>query len=314
MTKNNIKGLDEYYSDLYDSALDDKSNKNYDNAINKLTEIYNNKQLDLINIQLVKLLYKEHRYQEAFEYITLNPNLYLKNIELIKIFIEVLLNNHDFIFARKVVADFNDKLLKDKVILKISVAEKNYEEYFQKSLNSKVKEFAHLGNYEFSKQKSILESSMKIPLKYFVEYGEYLLLDSFVHPLIKSSIVDTFRELKLKININERFIDKKVRELNVYGLSKLESMLSYRNIISIVNESCLKNDPTSKMMFLQYLRVNLMIIYPFNDEIIKNYKLWFEYFYKTFTGRQFDSDTEEKEEINDIGNLILSIYSELFNI
>ncbi|WP_054658211.1 hypothetical protein [Apilactobacillus ozensis] len=132
MTKNNIKGLDEYYSDLYDSALDDKSNKNYDNAINKLTEIYNNKQLDLINIQLVKLLYKEHRYQEAFEYITLNPNLYLKNIELIKIFIEVLLNNHDFIFARKVVADFNDKLLKDKVILKISVAEKNYEEYFQK--------------------------------------------------------------------------------------------------------------------------------------------------------------------------------------
>jgi hypothetical protein len=155
---------------------------------------------------------------------------------------------------------------------------------------------------------------MKLPLDYFVKYGKYLLIDPFVHPLIKSSIVDTFREVNFKEIVSEYFIDGNVKKIKIANLKKLEETKSFKIIISKIDNSKLSKDPINKMMFLQYIKLNFMIIYPFNDIIIKNINLWFEYFYNNFIGETFCTDNDERNKINAMGALILSIYSKILNV
>ncbi|MCK8624711.1 hypothetical protein [Apilactobacillus xinyiensis] len=314
MRKNSIDYLSASQLNLYESAQISKSKDDFTTAIDKLIEIYDEVQLNFINCEIVNLLFKEKRYREAKKYILLNPDVYLLNVDNIKLFVKVFLENADFILLRKTVTSFNDEKLKHEIFNEINVYELNYEKQFHDSLQSKVREFAHLGNYEFFKQKEILEASMKLPLDYFVKYGKYLLIDPFVHPLIKSSIVDTFREVNFKEIVSEYFIDGNVKKIKIANLKKLEETKSFKMIISKIDNSKLSKDPINKTMFLQYIKLNFMIIYPFNDILIKNINLWFEYFYNNFIGETFSADNDERNKINAMGTLILSIYSKILNV
>ena len=258
---------------VYMQARQAYREQDFPSAIDKLIRIPVRLQNRDVNHLLVKSLYHDHKYQLAEDFMMPTLNTYPDSWALVRLMLQVFIKNHDFIKAREAVAVFNNAPVKRKSLLLIRKAESAVQRTDLKGIQRLTDRFYHLADQSFVKQRRIWAQAMKLPLSDFVKIARRLLVDPFLRPLMRLSVLEVLRKVKISGKVEYRGLDHRRYDIKIDQLVGLTRMRSYRQVMRIVDRGYSAN-PVNALILKQNLRLELSYLYPFDDQKIRSPQLW----------------------------------------
>ncbi|UQS85509.1 hypothetical protein MOO46_02675 [Apilactobacillus apisilvae] len=255
----------------------DIQNQSYQEAINKLLDIYQNKNIFPVPVLLAKSYFMQKQFIKAINIVYDNINAFVKNYDDFRLLVKILLKNNEFIKSRELAVQVSNTFDEiDDIFILIEQSEHqftNTQSIYARELSNN---FYHMGLYKnlYSQKKSLLEGQ-KLPLALFTKYSKYLLMDPFVDSIIKSELLDTFRKLNLKETVKFIGLDKNIYDIHLSNLKELSSMYSYNYINNKLYEEYANNNPMEYFKLRAYFEYQGISMYPLNDKIIADLNNWY---------------------------------------
>lgn len=251
-------------SELYFQAEEAYKNKDYTKARKLLEKEYLEKKTFRINYFLFLVFLKIEDYIAAYE----TANEYIR---------QYIIDNEKFKKYQKaaIFAGMNVKLqeLSNNIFEYTTESEQKEFDKNQQTLltdylnkNSKLelmKQLSYLGIFPLFQQRKILKDAYGLSVDDFFINTKKILIDSNIHPLLKSNILDDYRKLNLEETVQYTDYKNTVKTLDVKKLKEIEEYKIYKKIYKEFKQLPMNNfekDLKWKEIFLK-----LMVLYPFND-------------------------------------------------
>ena len=251
-------------SELYFQAEEAYKNKDYTKARKLLEKEYLEKKTFRINYFLFLVFLKIEDYIAAYE----TANEYIR---------QYIIDNEKFKKYQKaaIFAGMNVKLqeLSNNIFEYTTESEQKEFDKNQQTLltdylnkNSKLelmKQLSYLGIFPLFQQRKILKDAYGLSVDDFFINTKKILIDSNIHPLLKSNILDDYRKLNLEETVQYTDYKNTVKTLDVKKLKEIEEYKIYKKIYKEFKQlpmNDFEKDLKWKETFLK-----LMVLYPFND-------------------------------------------------
>lgn len=251
-------------SELYFQAEEAYKNKDYTKARKLLEKEYLEKKTFRTNYFLFLVFLKIEDYIAAYE----TANEYIR---------QYIIDNEKFKKYQKaaIFAGMNVKLqeLSNNIFEYTTESEqKEFDKNQQKLLtdylnkNSKlelIKQLSYLGVFPLFQQRKILKDAYGLSVDDFFINTKKILIDSNIHPLLKSNILDDYRKLNLEETVQYTDYKNAVKILDVRKLKEIEEYKIYKKIYKEFKQ--LPIDDFEKDLKWKEIVLKLMVLYPFND-------------------------------------------------
>lgn len=251
-------------SELYFQAEEAYKNKDYTKARKLLEKEYLEKKTFRTNYFLFLVFLKIEDYITAYE----TANEYIR---------QYIIDNEKFKKYQKaaIFAGMNVKLqeLSNNIFEYTTESEqKEFDKNQQKLLtdylnkNSKlelIKQLSYLGVFPLFQQRKILKDAYGLSVDDFFINTKKILIDSNIHPLLKSNILDDYRKLNLEETVQYTDYKNTVKILDVRKLKEIEEYKIYKKIYKEFKQ--LPMDDFEKDLKWKEIVLKLMVLYPFND-------------------------------------------------
>lgn len=251
-------------SELYFQAEEAYKNKDYTKARKLLEKEYLEKKTFRTNYFLFLVFLKIEDYIAAYE----TANEYIR---------QYIIDNEKFKKYQKaaIFAGMNVKLqeLSNNIFEYTTESEqKEFDKNQQKLLtdylnkNSKlelIKQLSYLGVFPLFQQRKILKDAYGLSVDDFFINTKKILIDSNIHPLLKSNILDDYRKLNLEETVQYTDYKNTVKILDVRKLKEIEEYKIYKKIYKEFKQ--LPMDDFEKDLKWKEIVLKLMVLYPFND-------------------------------------------------
>ena len=132
--------------------------------------------------------------------------------------------------------------------------------------NSKLelmKQLSYLGIFPLFQQRKILKDAYGLSVDDFFINTKKILIDSNIHPLLKSNILDDYRKLNLEETVQYTDYKNTVKTLDVKKLKEIEEYKIYKKIYKEFKQ--LPMNDFEKDLKWKEIVLKLMVLYPFND-------------------------------------------------
>ncbi len=267
---------------------------NFHQAASYFEMAYDKKQeLDLNRI-LVGTLYEDQQFSLANVYLEDFLDDYLNTEELFKLAINVLLKNQNFIYAREM-TNFSDPRWQNWAIDEISNQELSTRSQMSATQKTLMQSFYHLSDGNFAKQRSRFESSFKLPLHEWWSGVKFLLLDPYINPLIRSSLIETAQKLVIDEKVDFYWIDKKIYQVNPSKLKPLLQVDEYIKLKKMLDDELGSDDPLAGEMLTANLRMQTSILYPKISAGIFELRNWIDEMINQYQGADKISRMSDKQ-------------------
>lgn len=251
-------------SELYFQAEEAYKNKDYTKARKLLEKEYLEKKTFRINYFLFLVFLKIEDYIAAYE----TANEYIR---------QYIIDNEKFKKYQKaaIFAGMNVKLqeLSNNIFEYTTESEQKEFDKNQQTLltdylnkNSKlelIKQLSYLGVFPLFQQRKILKDAYGLSVDDFFINTKKILIDSNIHPLLKSNILDDYRKLNLEETVQYTDYKNTVKILDVRKLKEIEEYKIYKKIYKEFKQ--LPMDDFEKDLKWKEIVLKLMVLYPFND-------------------------------------------------
>lgn len=251
-------------SELYFQAEEAYKNKDYTKARKLLEKEYLEKKTFRTNYFLFLVFLKIEDYIAAYE----TANEYIR---------QYIIDNEKFKKYQKaaIFAGMNVKLqeLSNNIFEYTTESEqKEFDKNQQKLLtdylnkNSKLelmKQLSYLGVFPLFQQRKILKDAYGLSVDDFFINTKKILIDSNIHPLLKSNILDDYRKLNLEETVQYTDYKNTVKILDVRKLKEIEEYKIYKKIYKEFKQ--LPMNDFEKDLKWKEIVLKLMVLYPFND-------------------------------------------------
>lgn len=251
-------------SELYFQAEEAYKNKDYTKARKLLEKEYLEKKTFRTNYFLFLVFLKIEDYIAAYE----TANEYIR---------QYIIDNEKFKKYQKaaIFAGMNVKLqeLSNNIFeYTIESEQKEFDKNQQILLtdylnkNSKlelIKQLSYLGVFPLFQQRKILKDAYGLSVDDFFINTKKILIDSNIHPLLKSNILDDYRKLNLEETVQYTDYKNTVKILDVRKLKEIEEYKIYKKIYKEFKQ--LPMDDFEKDLKWKEIVLKLMVLYPFND-------------------------------------------------
>ena len=251
-------------SELYFQAEEAYKNKDYTKARKLLEKEYLEKKTFRTNYFLFLVFLKIEDYIAAYE----TANEYIR---------QYIIDNEKFKKYQKaaIFAGMNVKLqeLSNNIFEYTTESEqKEFDKNQQKLLtdylnkNSKlelIKQLSYLGVFPLFQQRKILKDAYGLSVDDFFINTKKILIDSNIHPLLKSNILDDYRKLNLEETVQYTDYKNAVKTLDVRKLKEIEEYKIYKKIYKEFKQ--LPMNDFEKDLKWKEIVLKLMVLYPFND-------------------------------------------------
>ena len=251
-------------SELYFQAEEAYKNKDYTKARKLLEKEYLEKKTFRTNYFLFLVFLKIEDYIAAYE----TANEYIR---------QYIIDNEKFKKYQKaaIFAGMNVKLqeLSNNIFEYTTESEqKEFDKNQQKLLtdylnkNSKlelIKQLSYLGVFPLFQQRKILKDAYGLSVDDFFINTKKILIDSNIHPLLKSNILDDYRKLNLEETVQYTDYKNTVKILDVRKLKEIEEYKIYKKIYKEFKQ--LPMNDFEKDLKWKEIVLKLMVLYPFND-------------------------------------------------
>ena len=251
-------------SELYFQAEEAYKNKDYTKARKLLEKEYLEKKTFRTNYFLFLVFLKIEDYIAAYE----TANEYIR---------QYIIDNEKFKKYQKaaIFAGMNVKLqeLSNNIFEYTTESEQKEFDKNQQTLltdylnkNSKLelmKQLSYLGVFPLFQQRKILKDAYGLSVDDFFINTKKILIDSNIHPLLKSNILDDYRKLNLEETVQYTDYKNTVKTLDVKKLKEIEEYKIYKKIYKEFKQ--LPMDDFEKDLKWKEIVLKLMVLYPFND-------------------------------------------------
>ena len=251
-------------SELYFQAEEAYKNKDYTKARKLLEKEYLEKKTFRTNYFLFLVFLKIEDYIAAYE----TANEYIR---------QYIIDNEKFKKYQKaaIFAGMNVKLqeLSNNIFEYTTESEQKEFDKNQQTLstdylnkNSKLelmKQLSYLGIFPLFQQRKILKDAYGLSVDDFFINTKKILIDSKIHPLLKSNILDDYRKLNLEETVQYTDYKNTVKTLDVKKLKEIEEYKIYKKIYKEFKQ--LPMNDFEKDLKWKEIVLKLMVLYPFND-------------------------------------------------
>lgn len=251
-------------SELYFQAEEAYKNKDYTKARKLLEKEYLEKKTFRTNYFLFLVFLKIEDYIAAYE----TANEYIR---------QYIIDNEKFKKYQKaaIFAGMNVKLqeLSNNIFEYTTESEQKEFDKNQQILltdylnkNSKlelIKQLSYLGVFPLFQQRKILKDAYGLSVDDFFINTKKILIDSNIHPLLKSNILDDYRKLNLEETVQYTDYKNTVKILDVRKLKEIEEYKIYKKIYKEFKQ--LPMNDFEKDLKWKEIVLKLMVLYPFND-------------------------------------------------
>ena len=251
-------------SELYFQAEEAYKNKDYTKARKLLEKEYLEKKTFRTNYFLFLVFLKIEDYIAAYE----TANEYIR---------QYIIDNEKFKKYQKaaIFAGMNVKLqeLSNNIFEYTTEKEKKEFDKNQQTLltdylnkNSKLelmKQLSYLGIFPLFQQRKILKDAYGLSVDDFFINTKKILIDSNIHPLLKSNILDDYRKLNLEETVQYTDYKNTVKTLDVKKMKEIEEYKIYKKIYKEFKQLPMNN--FEKDLKWKEIVLKLMVLYPFND-------------------------------------------------
>ena len=251
-------------SELYFQAEEAYKNKDYTKARKLLEKEYLEKKTFRTNYFLFLVILKIEDYIAAYE----TANEYIR---------QYIIDNEKFKKYQKaaIFAGMNVKLqeLSNNIFEYTTESEQKEFDKNQQTLltdylnkNSKLelmKQLSYLGIFPLFQQRKILKDAYGLSVDDFFINTKKILIDSNIHPLLKSNILDDYRKLNLEETVQYTDYKNTVKTLDVKKLKEIEEYKIYKKIYKEFKQ--LPMNDFEKDLKWKEIVLKLMVLYPFND-------------------------------------------------
>lgn len=251
-------------SELYFQAEEAYKNKDYTKARKLLEKEYLEKKTFRTNYFLFLVFLKIEDYIAAYE----TANEYIR---------QYIIGNEKFKKYQKaaIFAGMNVKLqeLSNNIFEYTTESEQKEFDKNQQTLstdylnkNSKLelmKQLSYLGIFPLFQQRKILKDAYGLSVDDFFINTKKILIDSNIHPLLKSNILDDYRKLNLEETVQYTDYKNTVKTLDVKKLKEIEEYKIYKKIYKEFKQ--LPMNDFEKDLKWKEIVLKLMVLYPFND-------------------------------------------------
>lgn len=251
-------------SELYFQAEEAYKNKDYTKARKLLEKEYLEKKTFRTNYFLFLVFLKIEDYIAAYE----TANEYIR---------QYIIDNEKFKKYQKaaIFAGMNVKLqeLSNNIFEYTTESEQKEFDKNQQTLltdylnkNSKLeimKQLSYLGIFPLFQQRKILKDAYGLSVDDFFINTKKILIDSNIHPLLKSNILDDYRKLNLEETVQYTDYKNTVKILDVKKMKEIEEYKIYKKIYKEFKQLPMNN--FEKDLKWKEIVLKLMVLYPFND-------------------------------------------------
>ena len=251
-------------SELYFQAEEAYKNKDYTKARKLLEKEYLEKKTFRTNYFLFLVFLKIEDYIAAYE----TANEYIR---------QYIIDNEKFKKYQKaaIFAGMNVKLqeLSNNIFEYTTESEQKEFDKNQQTLltdylnkNSKLeimKQLSYLGIFPLFHQRKILKDAYGLSVDDFFINTKKILIDSNIHPLLKSNILDDYRKLNLEETVQYTDYKNTVKTLDVKKMKEIEEYKIYKKIYKEFKQIPMNN--FEKDLKWKEIVLKLMVLYPFND-------------------------------------------------
>ena len=251
-------------SELYFQAEEAYKNKDYTKARKLLEKEYLEKKTFRTNYFLFLVFLKIEDYIAAYE----TANEYIR---------QYIIDNEKFKKYQKaaIFAGMNVKLqeLSNNIFEYTTESEQKEFDKNQQTLltdylnkNSKLeimKQLSYLGIFPLFQQRKILKDAYGLSVDDFFINTKKILIDSNIHPLLKSNILDDYRKLNLEETVQYTDYKNTVKTLDIKKMKEIEEYKIYKKIYKEFKQLPMNN--FEKDLKWKEIVLKLMVLYPFND-------------------------------------------------
>ncbi|MBB1095305.1 hypothetical protein LTY36_00555 [Limosilactobacillus agrestis] len=234
-------------------------------------------------------LYHSQQYIRACTYLFEYLEVMFDSFSDAQIAITILCQNELFVLAREVISSLS-QWQEDLLPIVVRGEEKSRLDY-QETLQTRLRDFYHLGDYSLQEQQSRLQAAFKLPLNEFVTGAKFLLRDPYTHPLVKSSLVELLSKLQVTDPVTIYWLDKNEYTIVPADIEPLNLLPIVSEGKKLIAEKCGNQNPQTEKMAIQEFQLQAMFLYPRVNQIIKDIDEWTDVLIARIEGKKVVTDT-----------------------
>ncbi|WP_143463202.1 hypothetical protein [Levilactobacillus enshiensis] len=256
------------------AAQTDFAAKNWSSAAAGFERLYEDQQTATVNRYLVASLYHDQQYAAAEQVAAEQDGIYLQSAKTFQLRLDVALQNQQFIFAREFCELPAAQDWRAGGLAQIEAAEVASQATLGRTQRVIAKQFYHLGDVSFAEQRQRLERARQLPLLQFMQGVQYLLVDPFLHPLMRATLLEELLRLRTTQPVQLHWLDEQVYTIQTKDLRPVNASQAAAEIQHFLQDQLGQSDPVLAANVQQVVTLQLMMLYPFIDRVITKPVLW----------------------------------------
>lgn len=219
-----------------------------------------------------RALIADQQYTKAWRLVENDQDFYIADKERQSFYLRLILHNQLFITARL----FATKVGSQAMIAMITHAEQEARLTEAATIRAREKNFYHLGDRPLRGQQERFEEAAKLPLANYIKAAQFVIRDPYVHPLLRSSVIQDLANLQVDQEMTFYWIDEQEYRVNPGKLKALDKIPVVVSIIDRIQDKYGQDDPLSYQSFIQQFHLQLILLYPRIEETIVDEDAWFD--------------------------------------
>lgn len=273
----------------FETALAAFNAEKWSQASAAFTTLYQADQRPELNRYLAVSLYHDQQFLAAEQIAAENDGAYLVSAEWFTWRITIALQNQQFIFARELCALPQAASWQAQELPRIVAAEERAQTALAATQRVIAKQFYHLGDVPLREQQRRLLRAHQLPLADFLKGTQYLLVDPFLHPLLRATLLEELFRLRVKMIVQVHWLDEQQHTVSTAQLEGVFAGSAAQQALTYLQEQIAQNNPGLAANVRQTLNLQLMMLYPFADKIVTHPRAWVDW----LAGRPLDQSLPE---------------------
>ncbi|GEO68528.1 hypothetical protein [Levilactobacillus acidifarinae] len=241
------------------------------------TTLYQAHQTAELNRYLATSLYHDQQFLAAEQIAAEDDQAYLSDQSWFFQRLTIALKNQQFIFARQWCVLPETHAWEPAGLAQVAAAEEASRQALGATQRVIAKQFYHLGDADLAEQQRRIQRAHQLPLREFLRGVQYLLVDPFLQPLLRATLLEELSRLKLTQTVRFQWLDDQIYTIDTTQLGSVTASSAAQTALTYLTTQFAQTDPGLVTNVRQTLNLQLMLLYPFAAKVITAPEAWIDY-------------------------------------
>lgn len=261
----------------FQRALTAFQQEQWSQASAAFTTLYQARQTAELNRYLATSLYHDQQFLAAEQIAAENDRAYLIDQRWFTQRLTIALKNQQFIFARQWCHLPEAQVWAQAGLAQVVTAEDQARQTLGATQRVIAKQFYHLGDTDLAEQQRRIKRAQQLPLREFLRGVQYLLVDPFLHPLLRATLLEELSRLQLDQPVRLQWLDDQIYTVETAKLGPVAAGPAAQAALTYLTTQFAQTNPGLVANVRQTLNLQLMLLYPFADKVLTAPEAWIDY-------------------------------------